>query len=608
MALLAFALSHFAIIILLALLSYVLGRRLTWTVPYASAWEEVAFSTGLGLGVLAYLVFFLGLLGLLYPLVVGGVIVVLVALCYPVWRDLARRVPAGLRRARLPLLVLGAALLLLAALSPFWRMPLYPPTTFDAIMYHLPSAKIYVDQHQVVLARYLRFPLAPQTNEMLFTLALLFADDITAQLIQFLMALLVGVALYAWGRRVFSQRAGLWAAGLWLANPLVWWLGSAAYIDLSVTLFACLGVYAFFNWVTTRAQGWLILAAAMCGFAAGSKYTALFFIAALALPALYLGFRERRWRAAILFVVVASCVAAPWYLRNVYYAGNPFEPFFPGIFGYHLWDDTDMNSQLRDWFYKGMGRDPGALLLLPWNLTMHQGLFGNDAPLMPLPFLALPLTIIAAIRRRYLIGLLLISAADLLIWFFSAQIQRYLLPVMPLLILATAVMLDMLVAWVPRLCKGRIPAVLAALGFALCLVPAWFYAAGQVADKGPVPVTAAERNAYLSKELSAYPAHKFLNDRAGSAYRLYALYDEEMAYYADGTFMGNSFGPARFNQVLRGLGAGQWLYKALTNLQADYFLVTNYPHQVQLPEDAFFQDHFKLIYTDKATRLFQIIP
>src|SRR5690348_15904 len=161
MALLAFALSHFAIILLLALLSYVLGRRLTWTVPYASAWEEVAFSTGLGLGVLAYLVFFLGLLGLLYPLVVGGVIVVLVALCYPVWRDLARRVPAGLRRARLPLLVLGAALLLLAALSPFWRMPLYPPTTFDAIMYHLPSAKIYVDQHQVVLAQYLRFPLAP---------------------------------------------------------------------------------------------------------------------------------------------------------------------------------------------------------------------------------------------------------------------------------------------------------------------------------------------------------------------------------------------------------------------------------------------------------------
>src|SRR5687767_5712641 len=52
----AFAITHYAVIALLALCSYVIGRQLTLRLAFNSLAEEVAICTGLGLGAFAYLV------------------------------------------------------------------------------------------------------------------------------------------------------------------------------------------------------------------------------------------------------------------------------------------------------------------------------------------------------------------------------------------------------------------------------------------------------------------------------------------------------------------------------------------------------------------------
>src|SRR5262249_19145906 len=137
---------------------------------------------------------------------------------------------------------------LIAVSIPILSLPLFPPTQWDATSYHLAAAKIFARSHAVVFTPYLRYPTFPQTNEMLFTLMLLLYDDISAQLVEFLLMLLVAIGLFAWGRRKFSSRAGLWGAVLWLANPLVIWLGSTAYVDIGLAAFTFFGVYAFFNW------------------------------------------------------------------------------------------------------------------------------------------------------------------------------------------------------------------------------------------------------------------------------------------------------------------------------------------------------------------------
>src|SRR6185436_4057821 len=113
----------------------------------------------------------------------------------------------------------------LALSIPVLALPLYPPRAFDSTMYFLTSAKVYVQSHQLVVTPFLRLPVLPQLNEMLFTLALLLYDDIAAQVIQLLLLATLTAALIAFGRRNFSKQTGWWSAAILLGNPLVLWVG-----------------------------------------------------------------------------------------------------------------------------------------------------------------------------------------------------------------------------------------------------------------------------------------------------------------------------------------------------------------------------------------------
>jgi len=270
-ALLFFVLSHFSFLGLLALFAYLVGARVTRTVAYDSVSEKFSFCTGLGLGIIASAVFLLGLLHLLFPAVILALVGIASVLLWSTWKELRRDTERAWRSMSWKRLVLYGSFLLLV--TPVLLLPLYPPIHWDATAYHLAAAKIYARSHAVVYTPYLRFPVFPQLNEMLFTLALVLYDDLAAHLVQFLMMGVVATTIYAWGRRAFNARVGLWGAALWLSNPLVLWLGASAYIDVSLAMFLTLAVYAFFNWFQFRSTSWLLVSAAFFGFPArqGSK-------------------------------------------------------------------------------------------------------------------------------------------------------------------------------------------------------------------------------------------------------------------------------------------------------------------------------------------------
>ncbi len=523
----SFALSHYLALGLFTLTSYIFGRRLLLKLKFDSIWEQIAFSIGLGMGIVAYLVFFLGMLGFLYPSTLLLVILACLLGCYPVWTAWFRTIATcwkTLSASKYKSLFPGVTicLVILIILLPILLLPLYPPTAFDATMYHLPYPKIYVQSHQIIVVPYLRFPLFPQINEMLFTLMLVY-DDIAAQLTQFLMMLLVAVALYAWGHRVFSSRAGLWAAALWLGNPLVMWLGTSAYIDLGLTLFVTLGVYAFFNWMFNKERYWLVIAGAFTGLAMGSKYNAIFLLGAFVLAALYIGVRQRRWTYPAVFAIIAVCVAAPFYLRNIYYTGNPVFPFFGQVFGYTIYSPEDVDIELPILIKAIVSwKSLVSLLTLPWDLTFNPQLFNSPSSLSPIYFFTFPVSLLFGFRNRYLRAMLICIFAYTLFWFFTARVLRYLLPIFTILSLVTAESLGRLLLWLPFWRRRTSHALITALGIGLLMLPGFPYAVNEVRQQGPVPVTQEQRDSYLAKQLPSYSAYKFLNELDGNDYTVYA--------------------------------------------------------------------------------------
>jgi len=84
------------------------------------------------------------------------------------------------------------------------------------------------------------------------------------------------------------------------------------------------------------------------------------------------------------------------------------------------------------------------------------------------------------------------------------------------------------------------------------------------------------------------------------------MQDENLAYFVDGVYKGDYFGPARYARILDKLNNGQLLYNELKLLDADYFLVNHLRRRINLPQDSFFRSHFKPILNTDAIQLFEI--
>jgi 4-amino-4-deoxy-L-arabinose transferase-like glycosyltransferase len=511
----------------------------------------------------------------------------------PSWRELW----ADLRRPRL---LLG--ILTVVGLAPLVLLALYPPTGFDETMYHLPFARAFAESGGVPYLVDLRFPVFPQANEVLFAAVRLFGRDVGAHAVQLFATLLTALLLVVWVR----DRRDWLAAALFLGNPIVVYLAATGYIEAGLTLFVTASLYALDRWRSGGGGGWLALAATLGATAADVKYLGLFFLGIAGLTVLFGGPRPRPWparlRDGLLFTALAAAFLAPWYLRSYWHTGNPIFPFLPQIFGGSLWQSLPrpeigepLLGRLVRW------------IRIPWDVVFERGRYGQMPPFSPVYLAALPLLALGAARDARLRRPLWIAGVYAFVCTWLPSDSRYFVPILPLASLALAGSVASAVHRWPRLAPSRRLAAALCLG---CLLPGWLYAGYRIARQGTLPVSPAAREAYLAHALPLYPAIAWLNRTRGSAYTVWALNAENMAYFADGRFRGDWIGLASFERVLGGLKGPADLHRRLRGLKVDYLLV-NLPAskglgRLSFPEDRELRSWFEPVYEDGAARIYRL--
>src|SRR5262245_44834249 len=335
----AWSVSHLGLWSLMLLSSFGAGAVFLRKCQFHSLAERMAFTLALGMGLWALALFVLGLSGALYVGAIWGLTIAAAAatIVYLIhkgrtewrgWSSLQSLLPQSRKEYLRPrrLLFFAMAALALAYAGLLLLAAWYPPMHWDALAGHLPLASQYLIEHRIIPVRGGAFPLLPALNHMLFAWALALKDDVLAQMVEYTFLTLTSLGLFAWGQRLQRPGLGLAAAALWLSHPLVLWLGESAYVDVGMTCFAFLGVYAmrvFWDKCGLRiadcglriAEGgtkkaglsesinpqsairdpqpnpqsairnpqsiaWWLLASALFGMAAGTKMPALFFVGA----------------------------------------------------------------------------------------------------------------------------------------------------------------------------------------------------------------------------------------------------------------------------------------------------------------------------------------
>ncbi len=367
----------------------------------------------------------------------------------------------------------------------------------------------------------------------------------------------------------------LFGTALWLGNPIAIYLGANAYIDMTLTMSVTLAFGAWLAWRRTGALQWIALTGAFAGMAAATKYHGLFFVLVFFFGVVRASgapsgggapeARTTRWRACLWFSIPAALFAAPWYARIAYETGNPVFPFLGRIFG---------RSEWRPY----VERNPGELIAIrtdPLIAAVRRAyldpLAHGTPPYSPWLALLLPLAIAAAVLERRLRFPLAVSAIWLLL--MTPFDWRFMLPVIPLLCAAIALILERLVPW---------------RAFAIALVlPGFLWGTILIAKYG-LP---RSRDAFLARRIPVYRALQFTGNHT-----VYVFNGSNGAYYCRGRCLGDLLGPYDYDRIIPLLTDPPRLAATLRGFGARYLIVAG--HDLNLP--------FRRVYADDAATVFDI--
>lgn len=369
----------------------------------------------LSLGVYAYLIFALGLLGWLYPLPV--LLITLPFLIFSlVWLKKNfqfnqlnwTKTFKNNKLVSISIAILGIQVLVnfLGALSP--------ELSFDALWYHLTPAKLYAQNHRIFyFPGWLLWPAnLPRLTEMFYAVALLFSNEILAKLIHFFFGILAALALFNLLKRYLSLRFSLLGVLIFYTMLIVGWQSTTAYVDLTRTFFEILALDYFLQWAETKKENFLWESAILTGLAMATKILALGTLLTFLVLIFFLATKDRL-RQCCLFAGLSFLIVSPWlFLINTKVS---------------LWSGVGFA-----WVLQGLGKLPTLL----WRATLLP-----DDIISPVYLIFAPLVLVFIWREKKVMKIA--ALYFLLVMFFApTHSNRYLLPYLPSATLVILTILD----------------------------------------------------------------------------------------------------------------------------------------------------------------------
>lgn len=611
MASVALVVGYGAILVLIAVACYGLGSILTIAGSFHGRLERGAIASIVGFAATAQILNLFGLAGVLnrgvvltffgVTMAIGGILLVRsAALASHPAIDVSLRTKAsetastGARRRGF--IILGFVVVFLV---PLLVLASYPPAAFDETLYHLPLARAFARTGALPFVAELRVPVFPPLTELLFAGMLLVFDNVATHLVSLLAVMLTTLMVVIWGRKDYFWRTGALAGALYLGNPIVTQLSSTAYVEPTLTLFVTAALYSVSRYWRDRSTKWVVLAAFLSATAAGTKYLGLFFVPAALLLIILSpsdGLRATRTRTIAVFSVVVAATLLPVYARIIYLTGNPVFPFLPGVFGSTPWDPAPPP-------YSTIAGRLVRTINLPWKAVFEPAEVGRQAPFSPFMLILVPLLVYAWIKRSTSRAVLMTCAV------FAVVVPpdaRYFMPILPVVCFTISVPLERISQWTILHTRMRMQqSLLIWMCCGVLLLPGWLYTARAIFKRGRPPVGVAERDSFLSRQLPVYRAIEVLNRSFGTHFIVYAVHAENMAYWADGTLLGDWTGPASFARVLPLASNPQRLFCKLHELGAGYLLVTKGHADFPSPTtDPRLSTRLRRIYEDETVELF----
>jgi hypothetical protein len=453
-----------ALFLLFYLTGYAATRRLAPLPLGAAPEEKAALRLVVGVAIWGTLLFALAALQRLRPAPIAAVgAAAAVWALWSVWKERARRAdPAESGRSIVPRDPLAILLLAVVAvaLAALWAQTLRPIVAWDADVYHLTVPRLYLEHggfRRIPFNVYSNWPLAVQ---LLYALAMVVKDYVLAAGLHFGFGGLLIAVLGMAAARAATPLWGTIAAASLLLHPVFLFEIRVAYVDVACAFFLFAAFLALHRALedAIEERRWIVLSGVACGVLAAAKLNGVF--GALCIATAYVVSRLRGGtppralvKPLLAFAAPLIVLVSPWVVKSVMLTGNPVYPLLFDVFGGPEWSSA-LGAAHRSWQRAiGMGRSPLDLLLLPARVLFlgAEGYERFDGRLHPLLGVLFPIALLGLRGQKVAARALGVAAIWFVLWAASSQQMRFLIPVLPLVALATVVGLYRLSErWLPR--------------------------------------------------------------------------------------------------------------------------------------------------------------
>ena len=396
--------------------------------------EEIILSIGLGIGLIAFFIYLLGLFSIFFAKLFLLAILVALPCSYKEIYSLFKYFKSkllDLGRMDRKELVLIAALFFLMAFNVL--SALAPISSMDALTAHFAFPKIYMQKGYITPLPDYWYSYFPTIMQMINLLALFTSFDIVGALSHLFFGVLTAWLLYLILRQRLDRKWGLIGAIAFYSSGIITWESVSSYIDLSISFYIFAFFFCWAKHLKHNSKRYLLLSSVFLGFAIFSKIIALSFYAIFVLWLFWLLLLEKKWKhmgwlfLSFVVALVPIFINLPWLIKNYVQVRNPLFPYFGFIFSVDktiFFQDSNAYSLLGTY---GIGKNLTSLLITPLWIFIKGDIYDYGNLLGPVVMSFMPLCLLALkdpLRRRAFFLLLLYYLS----WFYMSQQARFLLP------------------------------------------------------------------------------------------------------------------------------------------------------------------------------------
>lgn len=308
---------------------------------------------------------------------------------------------------------------------------LSPEIGGDALCYHLNLPKVFLSKGSLAPDYYDLNSYFPLFMYNLYLLGLATGGAVAAKLFH----LFFGFLLFLTIKLVISEEtknatvAYFVALVVWL-TPAIYNILSASYIDVALVFYVFLALVVITQQLGRSAQKIFFLSGFFVGCGIAIKYLAVTAALGLVVICLLETAKSRRPLELLthfsLWCVGFAVGCGYWIVRNWVVTRNPIFPYLASVFG------TESIPDLHFHLQTGAGKDWFSFLSVFWNMFYQPHAFGSfESRIGIFYFLFLPFFLLAVFfvpRSRFYA---LFAVVVLISWFYTAQVPRYMLSVLP---------------------------------------------------------------------------------------------------------------------------------------------------------------------------------